>query len=95
MASDNVVVQLTADTSLSASKSRNRRRSIARGGDSVHAEAARAAAEAKLEDAAIAGLARHPGHQGRRRSIVQEHMDKLYDDMRAKDAKVELLPFVR
>ena len=60
------------------------------------AEAARAAAEAKEEagsDAAMLGDSRK--RRGRRRSVVQEQMDLMYHEMRAKDAKVELFPFVR
>jgi hypothetical protein len=99
--SDEYAVTLTADASISAARSRNRRRSIARG-DAVLAEATRVAAEARAETTADAGLTVAPPagvggnrRHGRRRSVVQEQMDQLYDEMRAGDAKNELFPFVR
>lgn len=100
MASDDLSVQLTADPSISAARSRNRRRSIARG-DAVMGEAARVAAEARADLGSESSLAGQPTstsakrRHGRRRSVAAEQMDALYEEMRAKDSKVELFPFVR
>lgn len=65
------------------------------------AEAARAVAEARADAGPEAAMIGPPAGQagkrrhGRRRSVVAEQMDAMYDEMRAKDAKVELFPFVR